>query len=108
MSGSDAVREDRFASRVPPKGGVLRWRHQGTTHVAVNVGGDPAGSWRIAGRDGEFPWEYVRAQIGNNPAAGAASWVEVPTLDRVDFGDAEAGAWALGLDRRGRVEGARA
>lgn len=93
MSGTDAVREDRFSSRVPPRGSVLRWRHQGVTYVAANVGqvehGRIAATWRITGSDDLHNWDVVRSRVGNNPAALASDWVEVPTLDVVDFGDVD-------------------
>jgi hypothetical protein len=100
---STQVREDRFRSRVPPVGSVLRWRHQGTTHVALHVGrqadvraGDPS-AWRIAGRSDSTSWEHVRSLVGNNPCSIATAWGEVPFLDSVDFGDREVDAYAATL-----------
>lgn len=93
---TDQVREDRFRSHEPPVGSVLRWRHQGVTHVAVHVGRaaagglDPTAGWRVTSGHPdrrEIAWEHVRALIGNNPCALATAWVDVPQLDAVDFGD---------------------
>jgi len=91
------VTEDRFHSRVPPVGSVLRWRHQGVTHVALHVGAIPGVShpndtWRVTSGAAErdTTWEYVRSLIGNNPCAIATDWREVPLILMIeaDFGDA--------------------
>lgn len=100
MSGR--VREDRFGSRVPPQGSVLRWRHQGTTHVAIHMGRVDGQSheWRTTARSDSTTWEHIASLIGNNPCAVASGWTEVPTLGVVDFGDDATGAYARELAAR--------
>lgn len=88
------ISEDRFGSRVPPVGTVLRWRHQGMTHVGLHIKPETgASTWRTTAREGDLTWEHVRALIGNNPCAVASGWVAVATLDAVDFGDTEVDAY---------------
>lgn len=91
---TSSVREDRFHSRVPPVGTVLRWRHQGITHLALHVGVVPGSSrssdtWRVtAGHpEREVTWEHVRSLIGNNPCSIAVGWGEVALMVEADFGD---------------------
>jgi hypothetical protein len=94
---TNQVREDRFESHEPPVGSVLRWRHEGVTHVAVHVGRraaggvDPNHNWRTTAgsSDRDLAWQHIRALIGNNPCSLATGWVDVPQLGAVDFGDVE-------------------
>jgi hypothetical protein len=98
MTSTSSAREDRFYSRVPPVGTVLRWRHQGITHVALHVGPTSGGAaaWRTSAghSDRDLTWEHVRSMIGNNPCSIATLWADVPLLDVVDFGDTAVGAYA--------------
>jgi hypothetical protein len=104
MTTTASVREDRFGSRVPPVGSVLRWRHQGVTYLAHNVGPAIVGaSWRVtadADRDDDISWDRVRSLIGNNPCTIATGWVEVPMLDSADFGDPQVVDYARQLGGR--------
>jgi hypothetical protein len=103
-----SVREDRFRSHVPPVGSVLRWRHQGTTHVALHVGvaagaADRNESWHTtSGRDHGVAtsWEHVRSMIGNNPCSIATGWTDVPLLVEAEFGDDQVGDYVTELRRR--------
>jgi hypothetical protein len=105
------VTEDRFHSRVPPVGSVLRWRHQGVTHVALHVDAIPGSSrpndtWRVTSGAAErdTTWEHVRSLIGNNPCSIATGWTEVALMIEADFGDVPVADYVEQL-RRNRLLG---
>jgi hypothetical protein len=88
---------DRFDSE-PPVGTVLRWRRPvgpGLDYVATRAGN---GHWYVTGQQhGPQSWAQIVAWIGDNPAAVAIDWRDIPAPDPAPSGDDAVREWAAGF-----------